>query len=76
MAAKKEKARWGGKDWKFGISRGKLVYIGWINNKVLLYSTRNYVQYTVIKQNEKEYEEEYICTTESFCYTIETSTTL
>ena len=23
-------------DWEFGISRCKLVYIGWINNKVLL----------------------------------------
>ena len=27
-----------GLDWEFGISRCKLVYIGWINNKVLLYS--------------------------------------
>ena len=26
----------GGKDWESGISRGKLLYIGWINNKVLL----------------------------------------
>ena len=26
----------GGKGWEFGISRCKLVYIGWINNKVLL----------------------------------------
>jgi len=30
-----------GKDWEFGISRGKLLYIKWMNNKVLLYSTRN-----------------------------------
>lgn len=30
----------GGKDWDFGISRGKLFSIGWIN-KVLLYSTGN-----------------------------------
>ena len=29
----------GGKEWEFGISRCKLLYIGWINNKVLLYST-------------------------------------
>ena len=27
----------GGKDWEFGISRCKLLYIEWINNKVLLY---------------------------------------
>ena len=26
-----------GKDWEFGISRCKLLYIEWINNKVLLY---------------------------------------
>ena len=29
----------GGIDWEFGISIDKLVYIGWINNKVLQYST-------------------------------------
>ena len=30
--------RWGGvggKNWEFGINRGKLLYIGWISNKVL-----------------------------------------
>ena len=32
------------------------VYIGWINNKVLLYSTGNYIQYPVINHNGKEYE--------------------
>ena len=32
-----------GKDWEFGISRYKLLYIEWINNKVLLYSTGNYI---------------------------------
>ena len=37
----------GGMDWEFGISRCKLLYIGWINNKVLLYSTGNYIQYPV-----------------------------
>ena len=26
----------GGMEWEFGISRYKLLYIGWINNKVLL----------------------------------------
>ena len=35
--------RWGRMDWEFGISRWKLLYIEWINNKVLLFSTRNYV---------------------------------
>ena len=33
----------GGKDWEFRISRCKLLYIGWISNKVLLYSTGNYI---------------------------------
>ena len=51
---------WGGKEWEFGISRGKLLYREWINNKVLLYSTGNYIQYTVINPNGKEYEKEYI----------------
>ena len=50
----------GGKDWEFEISRWKLVYIGRINNKVLLYSTGNYIQYAVINCNGKEYEKEYI----------------
>ena len=50
----------GGKNWEFGISRCKLLCIGWINNKVLLYSTRNYIQYPVINHNGKEYEKEYI----------------
>ena len=46
---------WGGKNWEFGISRCKLSYIGWKNNKVLLYSTGNYSQYSVINHNGKEY---------------------
>ena len=50
----------GGKDWEFGISRCKLLYTEWINNKVLLYSTRNYIQYPVINHNGKEYEKVYM----------------
>ena len=30
-------------EWEVGVSRGKLPYIGWINNKILLYSTENYI---------------------------------
>ena len=48
-----------GMDWEFGISRYKLLYIGWIN-KVLLYSTGNYIQYPIINHNGKEYEKEYM----------------
>ena len=51
----------GGMDWEFGISGCKLLYIEWINNKVLLYSTGNYIQYHVISHNGKEYEKECIC---------------
>ena len=48
----------GGMDWEFWISRCKLLYIGWVNNKVLLYSTGNYIQNPVINHNGKEYEKE------------------
>ena len=37
----------GGMDWEFGISRCKLVYIEWVNNKFLLYSPGNYIQYSI-----------------------------
>ena len=43
-----------GMDWEFGISRCKLLYIEWINNKVLLSSTGNYIKYLVISHNGKE----------------------
>ena len=63
-------------DWEFGISRCKQLHIGWIKNKVPLYSTGNYVQYTVINHNGKEYEKNvYICITESLCCTAEINTT-
>ena len=43
-------------DREFGIRGCNLVYIGWVNNKVILYSTRNCIQCPVINQKEKEYE--------------------
>ena len=33
----------GGMDWEFGVSKCKLFYIEWINDKALLYSTGNYI---------------------------------
>ena len=33
----------GEKEWEFETGRCKLLYIEWINNKVLLYSTGNYI---------------------------------
>ena len=50
---------WEGKDWEFGVSGCKVLYTEWINNKVLLYSTVNYIRYPVINTNGKEYEKEY-----------------
>ena len=38
---------------------------------VLLYSTRKYIQYPVIKSNRKENEKEHICINESLCCTVE-----
>ena len=52
------RGKWGWRSMgsEFGTSRCKLLYIEWINNKVLLYSTGNYIQYPVINHNGKEYE--------------------
>ena len=51
----------GRKYWEFGISRCKLLYIGWISSKVLLYGTGNYIQYPMISHNRKEYIKKYFC---------------
>ena len=40
------------------VTRGKLLHIGWINNKVLLNCTGNYIQYSVTNHNGKECEKE------------------
>ena len=54
---KKKRKKWcvcqgggaaGGIDWEVEASRCKLLYTGWINNKVLLYTTGNSIQYPVI----------------------------
>ena len=64
------------RDRRIGVSRCKLLHIGWINEKVLLYSSGNYIQYPVINQNGKEYKKNtYICITESLCHTAEINTT-
>ena len=46
----------GGMEWEFGVSRCKLLYIEWICNKVLLYSTMNCIQHPMISHNGKEYK--------------------
>ena len=45
----------GGKDRESGISRCKPLYTEWINNKALLYSTGNSIQYPVINHNGNEF---------------------
>ena len=43
-----------GMEWEVGVSRYKHLYIGGINNKVLLlYSTENYIQHPRINHNGK-----------------------
>ena len=67
----------GGMEWESGISRCKLAYTGWMNNKVLWHSTGNYIQIPVINHNRKEnmkkdvciYIYPYVCITESLCHT-------
>ena len=52
-----DKGRGGrGMDWELGVGTRQLLYIGQINNKVLLYSTGDYIQYTVINHIGKEYK--------------------
>ena len=42
-------------EWEVEVSRCKLLYIEWINNKVLPLSTEDYIQYPMINHNGKEY---------------------
>ena len=72
MVAKGEEGRRGGREmgWEFGLGRCKLLYLEWINNKALMYSTGNYTQYPVINHNGKEYKKRmYIYIFESLCCT-------
>ena len=48
----------GGMDWELRVSRYTLLCTGWGNNKVLLYSTGNSIQYPVMNHNGREYEKE------------------
>ena len=41
----------GEREWEAGVYRCQLLYLEWINNKVLLYSTENYIQYPIISQS-------------------------
>ena len=58
-------------DWEFGVSRCKLLYLQWINNKVLPHSTGNYIQPPGIDHDLKR-----MYMTKSLCCTAEIGTTL
>ena len=49
-------------DYEFGVRvhRNKPLHIEWIYNKILMYSTGNYIQHPGVNHNVKEYKEEYI----------------
>ena len=49
-----------GEGWIGSLGLADAKYYIWINNKVLLYSTGNYIQYPAINHNGKEYKKEYI----------------
>ena len=55
---------------------GLLCSTEWIKNKVLLYSTRNYIQYPEINHMEKNIKNVCICITESLCCAAEINTAL
>ena len=63
-------------EWEVGVSRSDLLYLECINNKVVPYSTENYMEYPVIKHNGKEHSKNnlYICI--SLCYIAIINTTL
>ena len=76
MVAKEEGVGRGEKR-NFEVSRWKLEYREKINNKALLYSTGNHIQYPATNYNGKEYKKNacmYI--TESLCCVAEIGTTV
>ena len=63
--------------WEFEVSRCKIIfYIGWINNKVLLYSAVKLIHYPAINCKGKDYEKKKLCITESFYCAAEINTAL
>ena len=51
----------GGMEREIGVSRCELLYIEWTNNKVLLHSTENYIQYPMIKEKNILKKNVYMC---------------
>ena len=70
---------WGGAwdGWAFAVNRYKLLHIEWISNKVLLYSSGNYIQSPGINHNENNIKNNvYVYINESLIYTAEINITL
>ena len=44
-----------GMDWGFGVSRCKLLHVGWIDDEILPYTTGNYIQSPETNHNGKEW---------------------
>ena len=53
VIAKTEGVR-GGTEWQVEVSKHKLLYTEWINTKVLLHRTQNYIQYFMTNHKGKE----------------------
>ena len=51
----------GGMDWRFGIATCTLLYMEWMVNRDLLYSTGNLTRYSEMIYLGKEFEKEWIC---------------
>ena len=57
MVAKGERGG-SGMDGEFGVSRCELLHLEWMSNEVLLDGIGNYIQYSRIDHNGKEYKRE------------------
>ena len=66
----------GGMELEVGVSRRKLLHMDGVNNKVLLYSTENYIQCHMINYNEKNILKMHMYVNEYICCTAEMKTTL
>ena len=78
VAKGEEGRRRGMMDWDFEVDICKLLLLEWMNSKVLLYSTGNYIQSPGMNHNGKEYftKNVYMCKTASLCCTAGIGTTL
>ena len=51
----------GEREWKLGVGRHKLLHLEWISNKVLLYSTGNYIQFPGTDHDEDNIKQYVFC---------------